>query len=237
MCSLSFLYWASYLWKTNHCKLKKCKKIVLRLLFWIKEGRWQVFDVLPCNFLTGTNDCVFISETKYINISCLGLFFRIVMCNTVSVKVFFYSSPGSVSVQTLVSEERCSPPPAHCSPAADEPPAPCTLWCHHAADHAVALPALNSEIKNHSLKRKTLWLCKLHPYKCPDTVREMRIRVSACFKYHWVKTLAGKSNDGRSTWPTYCSMLQRQRPGGGHPLCHSQRTITSSFLLVPLQSF
>ena len=152
----------------------------------------------------------------------------------------FFSSPGSVSVQTLVSEERCSPPPARCSPAADEPPAPCTLWCHHAADHAAALPALNSEIKiwvyHHSQKRKTPRLCELHPYKCSATVREMRIRVSACFKYHRVKTLAGKSNDGRSTWSTYHSMLQRQGPGGGHPLCHSQRTITSSFLLVPLQS-
>lgn len=63
---------------------------------------------------------------------------------TCTMRSIILVSPGSVSVQTLVSEERCSPPPARCNPAVDEPPAPCTLWCHHAADLAAVLPALNS---------------------------------------------------------------------------------------------
>ena len=51
------------------------------------------------------------------------------------------SSPGSVWAWRPASAARCSPPPARCSPAADEPPWTCTPWCHHAADSSGAPPS------------------------------------------------------------------------------------------------
>lgn len=51
------------------------------------------------------------------------------------------SSPGSVWAWRPASAARCSPPPARCSPVADEPQVACTPWCRHAADSSGAPPS------------------------------------------------------------------------------------------------
>lgn len=106
-------------------------------------------------------------------------------------------SPGSVSVQTLVSEERCSPPPARCNPAVDEPPAPCTLWCHHAADLAAVLPALNSVCEERDC------------YAWEHLICDKRFTIT-----EWVKNPPGSANRSLATvWSLWAKWRSESQHG------------------------
>lgn len=116
----------------SHFKLEKTSKTVGKAMLTWPSG----YVIILLDYIPKTND---VSSQSHEKVTTITTPFK-----TWDMGSIFLVSPGSVSAQTLVSEERCSPPPARCNPAVDESPAPCTLWCHRAADRAAALLARNS---------------------------------------------------------------------------------------------